>query len=42
MDALDKDFFYGTMVDVCISFDANLALVHSLCMVFDVIYKIET
>ena len=42
MDALDEDCFSGKMVVVCISFDANLALVHSLCEVFVVIYKIET
>ena len=42
MDALDKDCFSGMMVNVFISFDANLALVHSLCEVFVVICKIET
>ena len=42
MDASDEDCFSGKMVDVCISFDANLALVHSLCKVFVVICKIET
>ena len=42
MDASDKDCFSGKMVDVCISFDANLALVHSLCKVFVVTCKIET
>ena len=41
MDALDKDCFSGTTVVICISFDANLALVHSLFKVFVAICKID-